>query len=44
MSLHDIPIIILVLATGYLCTIYLLLVLAQRTTKNTRFPSDLSGR
>ena len=33
----DMPVIIPVLATGYLVTIYLLLTLAQRTIKNSRY-------
>ena len=33
----DMPVIIPVLATGYLLTIYLLLILAQRTIKNSRY-------
>lgn len=33
----DMPVIIPVLATGYLLTIYLLLTLAQRTIKNSRY-------
>ncbi len=34
MTFSNIPVIIPLLATGYLLTIYLLLVLAQRHTKN----------
>jgi hypothetical protein len=37
MKYNDMPVIIPVLATGYLLTIYLLLVLAQRTTKSSRY-------
>jgi hypothetical protein len=33
---HDIPMIILLLATGYLFTVYLLLMLAQRGSKVPR--------
>jgi len=33
MTYSDMPVIIPLLATGYLLTIYLLLILAQRTTK-----------
>jgi hypothetical protein len=33
----DMPVIIPLLATGYLLTIYLLLTLAQRTIKNSRY-------
>lgn len=33
---HDIPMIILLLATGYLFTVYLLLMLAQRSSKVPR--------
>jgi hypothetical protein len=33
----DMPVIIPVLATGYLLTIYLLLMLAQRTIKNSQY-------
>jgi hypothetical protein len=33
---HDIPMIILLLATGYLFTVYLLLILAQRSSKVPR--------
>lgn len=36
----DIPVIIPLLATGYLLTIYLLLMLAQRTTKGSRYVTD----
>jgi len=37
MTYMDMPVIIPVLATGYLLTIYLLLTLAQRTIKNSRY-------
>ena len=33
----DMPVIIPLLATGYLLTIYLLLTIAQRTIKNSRY-------
>jgi len=33
MIYHDIPVIIPIVATGYVLTIYLLLILAERTTK-----------
>lgn len=36
MTYMDMPVIIPILATGYLLTIYLLLTLAQRTIKNSR--------
>jgi hypothetical protein len=36
MIYHDIPLIIPILAAGYVLTIYLLLMLAQRSTKLTR--------
>lgn len=36
MTYGNIPVIIPILATGYLLTVYLLLVLAQRHTKNSR--------
>ncbi|HEY9778602.1 MAG TPA: hypothetical protein V6D09_00430 [Leptolyngbyaceae cyanobacterium] len=35
MTYGNIPVIIPILATGYLFTVYLLLVLAQRHTKNS---------
>lgn len=34
MTYGNVPVIIPILATGYLLTVYLLLVLAQRHTKN----------
>ncbi len=37
MTYNDMPVIIPLLATGYLLTIYLLLILAQRTTKSSRY-------
>lgn len=37
MNYMDMPVIIPLLATGYLLTIYLLLTLAQRTIKNSRY-------
>ena len=36
----DMPVIIPLLATGYLLTIYLLLMLAQRTTKGSRYVAN----
>ncbi len=36
MIYHDIPVIIPILATGYVLTIYLLLILAERSAKMTR--------
>ncbi|MFM9265721.1 hypothetical protein [Tychonema sp. BBK16] len=36
MIYRDIPLIIPILATGYVMTIYLLLILAQRSAKITR--------
>jgi hypothetical protein len=36
----DMPVIIPLLATGYLLTIYLLLTLAQRTTKGSRYVAN----
>lgn len=39
MIYHDIPLIIPILATGYVLTIYLLLILAERTTKSSRMGS-----
>lgn len=40
MAYNDMPVIIPLLATGYLLTIYLLLILAQRTTKNSRYAAN----
>jgi hypothetical protein len=40
MNYNDMPVIIPVLATGYLLTIYLLLILAERTTKTSRYVAD----
>jgi hypothetical protein len=40
MAYKDMPIIIPILATGYLLTIYLLLMLAQRTTKSSRYVAN----
>ncbi|MCA1992839.1 MAG: hypothetical protein LDL41_12515 [Coleofasciculus sp. S288] len=40
MIYNDMPVIIPLLATGYLLTIYLLLILAQRTTKSSRYAAD----
>lgn len=40
MTYNDMPVIIPLLATGYLLTIYLLLILAQRTIKNSRYVAD----
>jgi hypothetical protein len=40
MVYNDMPVIIPLLATGYLLTIYLLLILAQRTTKNSRYAAN----
>ncbi len=37
MTYGDMPVLILLLASGYLLTIYLLLILAERTTKNGRY-------
>lgn len=36
----DMPVIIPVLATGYLLTIYLLLIVAQRTIKNSQYAGN----
>ncbi len=40
MTYNDMPVIIPLLATGYLLTIYLLLILAQRTLKSSRYVAD----
>ncbi len=40
MTYNDMPVIIPLLATGYLLTIYLLLILAQRTIKSSRYVAD----
>jgi hypothetical protein len=40
MNYNDMPVIIPVLATGYLLTIYLLLILAERATKTSRYVAD----
>jgi hypothetical protein len=40
MIYNDMPVIIPLLATGYLLTIYLLLILAQRTTKSSRYAAN----
>jgi hypothetical protein len=40
MVYQDMPIIIPLLATGYLLTIYLLLMLAQWTMKNSRYAAN----
>lgn len=40
MAYNDMPVIIPLLATGYLLTIYLLLILAQRTTKNSQYAAN----
>jgi hypothetical protein len=37
MTYIDMPVIIPILATGYLLTVYLLLMLAQRTTKSSQY-------
>lgn len=39
MIYHDIPVIIPILATGYVLTIYLLLILAERSAKMSRVES-----
>ncbi len=36
MTYGNVPVIIPILATGYLLTVYVLLALAQRHTKNSR--------
>ena len=40
MIYNDMPVIIPLLATGYLLTVYLLLMLAQRTTKSSRYVAN----
>lgn len=40
MTYNDMPVIIPLLATGYLLTIYLLLILAQRTIKSSHYVAD----
>ncbi len=40
MTYSTMPVIIPLLATGYLLTIYLLLMLAQRTLKNSRYVAN----
>lgn len=40
MSYTGMPVIIPLLATGYLLTIYLLLMLAERTTKSSRYVAN----
>lgn len=43
MNYLDMPLIIPLLAAGYLLTVYILLILAQRTTKGGRqAPQDVS--